>query len=196
MFLCVEWHKSQSNSCNLFHLYAHVILPLISHRELVELLHGLQNPASSKCFIVYFTTHAQNWNHEPCLQTFPIVNFLPSRLTTLHCTPSKKLITNMQNHLVHHLIGTKLRCAPKCTSVQSYMDIGPPCWCTTQPGGAQCRSMVHNVVLYSQDGAQCRSYKHRQTDMTSSINFDTWCKREKLLEMFHLEMSIVSVVAK
>ncbi len=102
----------------------------------------------------------------------------------------------MQNHLVHHLIGTKLRCAPKCTSVQSYTDIGPPCWCTTQPGGAQCRSMVHSVVLYSQDGAQCRSYKHRQTDMTSSINFDTWCKREKLLEMFHLEMSIVSAVAK
>ena len=27
------------------------------------------------------------------------------RLTTLHCTPSKKLITNMQNHHVHHLIG-------------------------------------------------------------------------------------------
>ena len=61
----------------------------------------------------------------------------PLRLTTLHCIPSKKLITNMQNRLVHHLIGTKLRCAlPKCMTVQNYivnldlhpnmMDIGTP----------------------------------------------------------------------
>ena len=45
------------------------------------------------------------------------------------------------------------------------LDIGPPCapWCTTQGGGAQCRLMVHNVVLYSVRGAQCRSHKTSQS---------------------------------
>ena len=40
-------------------------------------------------------------------------------------------------------------------------DIGPPCapWCTLQVGGAQHRSMVHNVVLYSLGGALHRSHK-------------------------------------
>ena len=37
----------------------------------------------------------------------------------MHCTPSKK---NTQNRLVHHLIGTKLRCAlPECMLVQNYI---------------------------------------------------------------------------
>ncbi len=74
-------------------------------------------------------------------------------------------------------------------------DIRPPCapWCTTQVG-AQCRSVVHNVVLYSRGGAQrggaqrggaqCRSHKSRQnhgqkgnTDKqkhrTDSLTFNT-----------------------
>ncbi len=39
------------------------------------------------------------------------------RLTSLnYCKPSKNLITNMQNCLVHHVISTKLCCAlPQCT---------------------------------------------------------------------------------
>ena len=37
-------------------------------------------------------------------------------------TIKKTLITNMQNHLVHHLISTKLSCTlPKCTLVQNYI---------------------------------------------------------------------------
>ena len=44
---------------------------------------------------------------------------LPTYLLT-----TTELITNMQDRLVHHLIGTKLRCAlQKCTSVQNYVVI-------------------------------------------------------------------------
>ncbi len=49
-------------------------------------------------------------------------------------------------------------------------DIGPPCvlvpWCTTQLGGAQRRSVVHNVVLYQRGGAQHSSHKpmHLRTE--------------------------------
>ena len=48
-----------------------------------------------------------------------------ARLTTLYCAPSwseliTTMITNMQNHLLHHLISTKQCCAlPKSTSVQN-----------------------------------------------------------------------------
>ncbi len=35
--------------------------------------------------------------------------------------------------------------------------------CTPQVGGAQRRSMVHNIVLYSLGDAQCRSHKPTQT---------------------------------
>ncbi len=35
--------------------------------------------------------------------------------------------------------------------------------CTTKPGGAQHRSMVHSIVLYPQGGAQRSSHKHRHT---------------------------------
>ena len=52
---------------------------------------------------------------------------------------------NMQNCLVHHVISTRLCCAP--------LYIGPPCalWCTMQVGGAQ-RSPVllgiaHRIFL-------------------------------------------------
>ena len=52
-------------------------------------------------------------------------------------------------------------------------DMGPPFaqWCTTQVGGASCRSMLHNVVLYSLGGAQrtCRSHKHTQRNRSDSI---------------------------
>ena len=44
------------------------------------------------------------------------------------------------------------------------MDIGPPCapWCTMQANGAQCRSVVHKVVLYLWAAAQCRFDKPSQ----------------------------------
>ena len=46
-----------------------------------------------------------------------------SRLTTSHCAPSRwQLITNTTNRHVHHLISTKLHCAPsKCTLAQNYI---------------------------------------------------------------------------
>ena len=41
-------------------------------------------------------------------------------------------------------------------------EIGPPY--ATQPGGAQRRSAVHNVVWYPRGGAQRSSHKPRHTD--------------------------------
>ncbi len=54
----------------------------------------------------------------------------------------KKLITNMQNRHVHHLIGTKLSCAPqKCTFQRTAslctMVHNARWWCPTQVDGAQ-----------------------------------------------------------
>ena len=75
--------------------------------------------------------------------------FKPLRLTAAYCAPSRsELIKNMQNHLVHHLISIKLRCA----------------WCTMQVGGAQCRSVVHHVVLYPRSGAQHLTNPYGQKD--------------------------------
>ncbi len=50
--------------------------------------------------------------------------------------------------------------------------IGPPCapWCTTQPGGAQHRSVVHNTVLYPWGGTQCRFQKPGWTDRQTLPN--------------------------
>ncbi len=127
----------------------------------------------------------------------------------------------MQNRLVHHLIGTKLRCvnryrttlwfacslsttkvlylytsvvcscAPpntdkKCPFFACSLwptkkwpphlpDIGPPCapWCTTQVGGAQCRSVVHNVVLYPRGGSVALT-KPKETNRCYP-EFQTYC---------------------
>ncbi len=60
------------------------------------------------------------------------------RLTKLHCAPSRGWSTrNMINHHVHHLISTKLQCAPpKCMPVQNYIvDAGRRC--TMRVDGAQ-----------------------------------------------------------
>ncbi len=53
-------------------------------------------------------------------------------------------------------VGTELHCRGRPPLLT---DIGPPCatWCTTQAGSAQCRSMVHNIVLCSLGGTQSRS---------------------------------------
>ena len=61
----------------------------------------------------------------------------------------KKLIINMQNRLVHHLISAKLHCALPNVRGNPHFSWT---WCTMQPGGAQCRSMVHNVGLTNPDG--------------------------------------------
>ena len=45
-------------------------------------------------------------------------------------------------------------------------------WCTTQVGGAQCRSMVHNVVLYSLGGAQRRSHKNQTDGQSESETYE------------------------
>ena len=53
-------------------------------------------------------------------------------------------------------------------------DIGPPCapWCTSHVSGAQCRSVVHNLLLYRWGSAQCGSYKpkHERTDRQTLPN--------------------------
>ena len=53
-------------------------------------------------------------------------------------------------------------------------DLWPPC-CTTQPGGAQCRSVVHNVVLYPKGGAQ----------QVSQTQTDRWKDRKWCIKAHH-----------
>ena len=92
----------------------------------------------------------------------------------------------VQDHVVHHrpalctirwctrwfcnIVIISDRDGAQCRGQPPHLtDIGPPCapWCTMQVGGAQHRSMVCNVVLYSVGGAQRRSHKptltHSQT---------------------------------
>ena len=84
-------------------------------------------------------------------------------------TIKKNLITNMQNRLVHHLIGTKLRCAsvhryrtphrhrsPLCTMVQHSPVVHSAArWCTVQPGGAQCSPVPMRWFITYVRCAQC-----------------------------------------
>ncbi len=80
-----------------------------------------------------------------------------ARLTISHCAPSRWWL--IKNRYEHHLISTKLD-----QSVHLYR--GLPCapWSTMQVSGAQCRLMVHNIVLYHHSGAQHRFHKpDRQT---------------------------------
>ncbi len=82
--------------------------------------------------------------------------------TDLHCTPwCTREPMSVRNRGHPHCCGNFLCCARLLT------DICPPCtpWCITQLGGAQCRSVVHNVVLYPQGGSQRRSHKSRQMDL-------------------------------
>ncbi len=65
---------------------------------------------------------------------------------------------------------------------------GPTCalWCTMQVGGAQCRSVVHNIVLHSRGNAQRRSHKPKQTGrqaerQTDKIICETSLKKALLL---------------
>ncbi len=95
---------------------------------------------------------------------------IAARLTTWHCAPScKSSITNMQNCLVLHLIGTKLCCA-------LLTNLGPPCasWCTMQLDGVQGRLVVHNVVLYRWGSAQRWSHKQSQTNTWTLIISFGW----------------------
>ena len=64
--------------------------------------------------------HYRDWDHYSYGHT--------ARLTTSYCAPSlqSELITNMQNHLEHHLVSTKLCCAlPKCTSYRTTVHCEP-----------------------------------------------------------------------
>ena len=78
---------------------------------------------------------------------------------------SKNLITNMQNRLVHHLIGTKLRCAlSKCTSVQNCIVnhknticIVPPFLCPTKYGqkvSVFCMFLVTQHKIIGQNNSE------------------------------------------
>ena len=97
------------------------------------------------------------------------------RLTTLHCSLLKKIDNEHAQH-------AQSVCRNKTTlwtliclfvvnhkntvcNVHPYGHRSPygATWCTTQVGGAQRRSMVHNVVLYSQGGVQRRSHKPTHT---------------------------------
>ena len=66
----------------------------------------------------YLQSGAQRRSHNP-----PTPHRHTARLTTSYCAPSlSDLIMFMQNHLVHHLVSTKLHCAPpKCMSVENYI---------------------------------------------------------------------------
>ncbi len=44
-------------------------------------------------------------------------------------------------------------------------------------GGAQCRLVVHNVVLYQWGSAQCSSHKPRQMDTQKAVHKSTPCVR-------------------
>ncbi len=110
------------------------------------------------CCLIHATISTLNKQH------------LTARLTTSYCAPSwLELIMNVQNDLVHHLISTKLRCAPpKYTPVggtpTSHRHWFPFCtmvhnagqWCTTLV-------VVHNVAPSHWGSARCSSYKPRQT---------------------------------
>ncbi len=66
----------------------------------------------------------------------------------------------MQNHLVHRPNRYKAtQCTTKCMLI--VQNAGPPgaTWCTMEVGGAQRRSVVHNVVLYPWGSAQHSSHK-------------------------------------
>ncbi len=75
---------------------------------------------------------------------------------------------SIQSYIVHHQSVRRYR--PTMWTLISWfvcqgrlpflMDIGPPCapWCTAQVGGAQRRSVMHNVVLYRWISTQCRSH--------------------------------------
>ena len=87
--------------------------------------------------------------------------------------------TTCVHALVHHLWTKSVRycaCEPSkkikmLGQSLLLMDIGLPCapWCTRQVSGTQCKSVVHNVVLYHWGSAQCRSHnppQHTHTDGT------------------------------
>ncbi len=122
---------------------------------------------------VHFRVLQPNWCHFVItMSSGTAVRVLTDRptatLTTSQCAPPGCwLITYMKKKRhVHHLISTKQHCAPpKCF----------PCapWCTSQVGGAQHRSVVHNIVLYCWSGAQHRSHKPGQTDKTILLP-DCW----------------------
>ena len=61
--------------------------------------------------------HDMQW-HEMIHSIASVIRVV--RLTTLHCTPScDKFVTNMQNRLVHHLIGTKIHCARSLSTIKN-----------------------------------------------------------------------------
>ena len=71
---------------------------------------------------------------------------LTARLTTPYCVPPRwKKITFMQNCLVHHLVSTRLHCAPpKCMPIQNNFSQ------THVPlvhHGAQCRLLYTQQLL-------------------------------------------------
>ncbi len=137
-----------------------------------DLYLNLQNPGgriSARCF----------WGGAWC--GFPRTNFfrrpsecnffLGTNFFLICTTPPKWLMVvplamrvltdrqpDWQHQIVHHLGGGSL-------------GLPPAPWCTTEVGGAQCRSIVHNVALYHCGDAQHRSYKPTQThtDRTVSI---------------------------
>ena len=66
------------------------------------------------------------------------------------------------------------------------MDTGPPCapWCTMQVGGAQCRPMVHNAVLYSLSGAQHSSHKPNSTLHTVAYILPAYTSKRHIATYF------------
>ncbi len=74
-------------------------------------------------------------------------------------------------------VGTELHCEPwlECPLSNTKIlltDIGPPGapWCTTQVGGAQRRSVVHNVVLYPRPNPYRTLGTHRTCTVHSTFS--------------------------
>ncbi len=85
------------------------------------------------------------------------------RLRTAYCASSlSELFTNMQNHLVHHLIGTKLHCALPKTDC---MNLGTPHCNIYSLGGSQRTYKSWFTMEFCTDihfgGAQCRFVRIR-----------------------------------
>ena len=64
-------------------------------------------------------------------------------------------------------------------------DVGPPCapWCTTHFSGAQHRSTVHNIALYSLGGAQRRSHKPNGDKFWIVYDLFVFCSQGSVIEL-------------
>ena len=98
--------------------------------------------------------------------------------TELHCEPlfacSLSNIKVLYYALMHHMCMYVMKFWKMSrVTPTSHRHRSP--LCTTQPNGAQHRSVVHNIVWYQRGGAQCRSHKPRRTDGWKAMHMSPPC---------------------